>query len=106
MISKVGLELSASFATDLMVGVSVLSTMLLQLPATLKLANPRGALHDVSPVINTSALVNHKGPASAVTSAASSITKPSGAGGKTKCIECDGYSCCCIPIPCTIMQKP
>lgn len=37
-------------------------------------------------------------------STASSILKPAGnEPGKTKCIECDGYECCCIPLPCTIM---
>ena len=37
-------------------------------------------------------------------STASSIIKPAGTQpGKTKCIECDGYECCCLPIPCTIM---
>merc|ERR1711900_105436 len=41
---------------------------------------------------------------SAASSTISSIVKgEGGAAGKTKCIECDGYECCCIPIPCTVM---
>lgn len=49
-------------------------------------------------------LVNHTGPGSAAVSTISSIVKPEGpAAGKTKCLECDGYECCCIPIPCTVM---
>jgi hypothetical protein len=48
--------------------------------------------------------MNQNGPGSAATSIAESIVKPAEAtGGKTKCIECDGYECCCIPIPCTIL---
>lgn len=52
-----------------------------------------------------SSLVNHNGPGSAAVSIVDSIVKPAEAagGGRTKCIECDGYECCCIPIPCTIM---
>lgn len=51
-----------------------------------------------------SALVNRNGPGSAAASIAESIIKPAEAtGGKTKCFECDGYECCCIPIPCTVM---
>jgi hypothetical protein len=54
-----------------------------------------------------SSLVNHNGPGSAAVSIIESIVKPAeavgGKGGKTKCIECDGYECCCIPIPCTVM---
>lgn len=46
-------------------------------------------------------LVNRNGPGSAAASVAESIVKP--ATGKTKCFECDGYDCCCIPIPCTVM---
>lgn len=38
-------------------------------------------------------------PGSAATSIAESIVKGDGPG--TKCIECDGYQCCCIP--CTVM---
>ncbi|KUJ12668.1 uncharacterized protein LY89DRAFT_592621 [Mollisia scopiformis] len=53
---------------------------------------------------STSVLVNRNGPGSAAASTISSIVKPeSGGAGKTKCIECDGYECCCIPIPCTVM---
>ncbi len=49
-------------------------------------------------------LVNHNGPGSSAASTISSIVKPEGgATGRTKCIECDGYECCCIPIPCTVM---
>ncbi|KAK8030163.1 hypothetical protein PG993_011454 [Apiospora rasikravindrae] len=49
-----------------------------------------------------STLVNRNGPGSAASSTIESIVnKP--AGEKTKCIECDGYECCCIPIPCTVM---
>ncbi|KAK7441312.1 hypothetical protein Landi51_10233 [Colletotrichum acutatum] len=52
----------------------------------------------------SSGLVNRNGPGSAATSIIDSIVKPAEAtGGKTKCIECDGYECCCIPIPCTVM---
>ena len=36
-------------------------------------------------------------PGSAATSIAESVMKPEG----TKCLECDGYQCCCIP--CTVM---
>lgn len=50
------------------------------------------------------------GPGSAAISTIESILKPAEAtghgsapGGKTKCIECDGYECCCIPIPCVVM---
>ncbi|KAH9210948.1 hypothetical protein DL95DRAFT_306920 [Leptodontidium sp. 2 PMI_412] len=51
-----------------------------------------------------SSLVNRNGPGSAASSTISSIVKgEGGAAGKTKCIECDGYECCCIPIPCTVM---
>jgi hypothetical protein len=51
-----------------------------------------------------SSLVNRNGPGSAAASIAESIIKPAEAtGGKTKCFECDGYECCCIPIPCTVM---
>ncbi|KAK2627070.1 hypothetical protein QTJ16_003036 [Diplocarpon rosae] len=49
-------------------------------------------------------LVNRNGPGSAASSTVSSIVKGEGsAGGKTKCIECDGYECCCIPFPCVVM---
>ncbi|EXF83433.1 hypothetical protein CFIO01_10523 [Colletotrichum fioriniae PJ7] len=52
----------------------------------------------------SSGLVNRNGPGSAATSIIDSIVKPAEAtGGKTKCIECDGYECCCIPIPCTVI---
>ncbi|KAK6836906.1 hypothetical protein PG987_007401 [Apiospora arundinis] len=45
-----------------------------------------------------SGLVNRNGPGSAASSTIESIVnKPTGE--KTKCIECDGYECCCIPIP-------
>jgi len=51
-----------------------------------------------------SSLVNRNGPGSAAVSTVESILKPAEAtGGKTKCLECDGYECCCIPIPCTIL---
>ncbi|KAK8116471.1 uncharacterized protein PG998_004752 [Apiospora kogelbergensis] len=50
-----------------------------------------------------SELVNRNGPGSAASSTIESIVnKPTGEG-KTKCIECDGYECCCIPIPCTVI---
>jgi hypothetical protein len=53
---------------------------------------------------SASNLVNYNGPGSAASSTIASIVKPEGgAAGKTKCIECDGYECCCIPIPCTVM---
>ncbi|PMD65741.1 uncharacterized protein K444DRAFT_518940 [Hyaloscypha bicolor E] len=53
---------------------------------------------------STSQLVNRNSPGSAASSTISSIVNPEGgAAGKTKCIECDGYECCCIPIPCTIL---
>ncbi|KAJ5040870.1 uncharacterized protein L3040_005429 [Drepanopeziza brunnea f. sp. 'multigermtubi'] len=42
-------------------------------------------------------------PGSAASSTIESIVKGGPATGKTKCIECDGYECCCIPIPCTVM---
>ncbi|EKD13960.1 hypothetical protein MBM_08161 [Drepanopeziza brunnea f. sp. 'multigermtubi' MB_m1] len=48
-------------------------------------------------------LVNRNGPGSAASSTIESIVKGGPATGKTKCIECDGYECCCIPIPCTVM---
>ena len=48
-------------------------------------------------------LVNRNGPGSAASSTMESIIKSDGGAGKTKCIECDGYECCCIPIPCTVM---
>ncbi|KAG9243739.1 hypothetical protein BJ878DRAFT_422950 [Calycina marina] len=49
-------------------------------------------------------LADRNGPGSVATSIVSGIVKPeSGAAGKTRCIECDGYECCCIPIPCTVM---
>jgi hypothetical protein len=50
--------------------------------------------------------INANGPGSAASSTISSIVKPlSGDAptGKTKCLECDGYECCCIPIPCVVM---
>ncbi|KAK2599553.1 hypothetical protein N8I77_011296 [Diaporthe amygdali] len=46
------------------------------------------------------------GPGAASISTIESIIKPAeatGGSGKTKCIECDGYECCCIPIPCVVM---
>lgn len=49
----------------------------------------------------TTSLLDRNGPASAASSTIASIVKPEGA--KTKCLECDGYSCCCIPIPCSVM---
>ena len=49
----------------------------------------------------SSSLVNRNGPGSAAASTIESILKPAEATGKTKCIECDGYECCCIP--CTVM---
>ncbi|KAF8850114.1 hypothetical protein BDZ45DRAFT_603299 [Acephala macrosclerotiorum] len=53
---------------------------------------------------SSNGLVNRNGPGSSAASTISSIVKPeTGASGKTKCIECDGYECCCIPIPCTVM---
>ncbi|KAK8112512.1 hypothetical protein PG984_013038 [Apiospora sp. TS-2023a] len=49
-------------------------------------------------------LVNRNGPGSAASSTIESIiNKPANGSSKTKCIECDGYECCCIPIPCTVM---
>ncbi|KAF7861939.1 hypothetical protein EAF04_007820 [Stromatinia cepivora] len=48
-------------------------------------------------------LVNRNGPGSAASSTISDIVKGTNTTGKTKCIECDGYECCCIPIPCTVM---
>ncbi|PKS11307.1 hypothetical protein jhhlp_003069 [Lomentospora prolificans] len=39
-------------------------------------------------------------PGSAATSIAENIVKPAEATGRTKCIECGDYECCCIPIPC------
>ncbi|KAH7013232.1 hypothetical protein EDB80DRAFT_863197 [Ilyonectria destructans] len=49
-----------------------------------------------------SSLVNRNGPGSAATSIAESIVKPAEAtGGRTRCIECGDYECCCIP--CTIL---
>lgn len=49
-------------------------------------------------------LRRRNGPGSAATSVVESIIKPAeAAGGRTRCIECDGYQCCCIPIPCTVM---
>lgn len=52
---------------------------------------------------SSSSLVNRNGgPGSAATSIAESIVKPAEAtGGKTRCIECGDYECCCIP--CTIL---
>ena len=47
--------------------------------------------------------VNRNGPGSAATSIAESVVKPADGSGKTKCLSCDGYDCCCIPIPCTVM---
>ncbi|KAL1853507.1 hypothetical protein Daus18300_011788 [Diaporthe australafricana] len=46
------------------------------------------------------------GPGAASISTIESIIKPaeaSGGSGKSKCIECDGYECCCIPIPCVVI---
>ncbi|ROV95966.1 hypothetical protein VMCG_07969 [Cytospora schulzeri] len=50
------------------------------------------------------------GPAAASISTIESILKPAeatgghgGLPGKFKCIECDGYECCCIPIPCVVI---
>lgn len=46
------------------------------------------------------------GPGAASISTIESIIKPAEATGgsaKSKCIECDGYECCCIPIPCVVM---
>ncbi|KAJ0110060.1 hypothetical protein J7T55_014863 [Diaporthe amygdali] len=46
------------------------------------------------------------GPGAASISTIESIIKPAeatGGSGKTKCIECDGYECCCIPIPCVVI---
>ncbi|KIN01143.1 hypothetical protein OIDMADRAFT_122295 [Oidiodendron maius Zn] len=52
----------------------------------------------------THGLVSLNGPGSSASSTISSLVKPeSGTAGKTKCIECDGFECCCIPIPCTVM---
>ncbi|OWP01591.1 hypothetical protein B2J93_2107 [Marssonina coronariae] len=46
------------------------------------------------------ARVNRNGPGSAAASTVGSLVKGEGAAaGKTRCIECDGYECCCIPIP-------
>ncbi|PQE07747.1 hypothetical protein CJF31_00007566 [Rutstroemia sp. NJR-2017a BVV2] len=52
---------------------------------------------------SSSTLVNRNGPGSAASSTISNIVKGTNSTGKTKCIECDGYECCCIPIPCTVM---
>ncbi|CAL3969572.1 hypothetical protein PZA11_005917 [Diplocarpon coronariae] len=50
------------------------------------------------------ARVNRNGPGSAAASTVGSLVKGEGAAaGKTRCIECDGYECCCIPIPCVVM---
>ena len=49
-----------------------------------------------------SAPVNYNGPGSAASSTVESIVKTS-APGSTRCIDCGEFSCCCIPIPCTIM---
>ncbi|KUI56156.1 hypothetical protein VP1G_10768 [Cytospora mali] len=49
------------------------------------------------------------GPAAASISTIESILKPAeatgGQPGKSKCIECDGYECCCIPIPCIVILR-
>ncbi len=50
---------------------------------------------------STHILVDKNGPGSAAASTISTIVKPET--GKTKCLECDGYDCCCIPIPCVVM---
>ncbi|KAL8286059.1 hypothetical protein RB597_002923 [Gaeumannomyces tritici] len=50
----------------------------------------------------TSQMPAPNGPGSSAASTISSIVKPAEATG-TKCFECDGYQCCCIPIPCTVM---
>ncbi|KAB8294063.1 hypothetical protein EYC80_009519 [Monilinia laxa] len=52
---------------------------------------------------NSTGLVNRNGPGSAASSTISDIVKGTNTTGKTKCLECDGYECCCIPIPCTVM---
>ena len=45
---------------------------------------------------------NKTGPGSAASSTIESIVKPAEAtGGRTRCIECGDYECCCIP--CTVM---
>ena len=42
------------------------------------------------------------GPGSAASSTIESIVKPAEAtGGRTRCIDCGDYECCCIP--CTVM---
>ncbi|KAI1183596.1 hypothetical protein F5B17DRAFT_119478 [Nemania serpens] len=53
---------------------------------------------------SNSALVNRNGPGSAASSTFESIVKRAEAtGGKTRCIDCGDFECCCIPIPCTVM---
>ncbi|ERT02434.1 hypothetical protein HMPREF1624_00732 [Sporothrix schenckii ATCC 58251] len=45
--------------------------------------------------------VNRRAPGGAIAAAVQTIAKPEGGsvGEKTSCIQCDGYECCCIPIP-------
>lgn len=53
---------------------------------------------------NKATAVNRRAPGGAIAAAVQSIAKPEGnVGEKTSCIQCDGYECCCIPIPCTVM---
>ncbi|RYP46075.1 hypothetical protein DL768_007667 [Monosporascus sp. mg162] len=48
----------------------------------------------------------NNGPGSAASSTIESIVKPAEAtGGKTRCIDCGDYQCCCIPIPCTVIKR-
>ncbi|KAI1501389.1 hypothetical protein F5X99DRAFT_409173 [Biscogniauxia marginata] len=57
-----------------------------------------GSSHCSSPV-------NHNGPGSAASSTFEKIIQPGGAaGGKSKCIDCGEFECCCIPIPCTVIR--
>ena len=46
-------------------------------------------------------VVNRNGPGGAASSLAESIIKP--ADGKTRCIDCGDFECCCLPIPCVIL---
>lgn len=70
-------------------------------------------LHLSPPSPTKKAMCSHSDPSATTfspvnfalpSSAASSIIKPAGIDpGKTKCIDCGDFECCCIPIPCTIM---
>ncbi|RCI16074.1 hypothetical protein L249_3067 [Ophiocordyceps polyrhachis-furcata BCC 54312] len=43
------------------------------------------------------------GPGSAASSVAESIVKP--VKDKTPCIDCGDFECCCIPIPCVVIES-